>query len=201
NSQYVAARIKKYYRRDSTVIYPPVPVSSFFQSDGSDNYYLMVSRLRPYKRVDLAIEAFNQLKLPLIIIGGGEETQRLRRKARHNISFLGEVDERTKRKYLSHCRAFIHPQEEDFGISAVEAMASGKPVIAFGAGGAMETIVEGVTGTFFSEQSWEALVYAVLQCNTTAFDRSVIRSHAMKFDTSVFRDQIQQFVAKAAGQV
>ncbi|HCM68448.1 MAG TPA: glycosyltransferase family 4 protein [Candidatus Kerfeldbacteria bacterium] len=201
NSRYVSERIKKYYRRDSTVIYPPVPIDSFSLSDTIHDYYLIVSRLRPYKRVDLAIEAFNQLKLPLVIIGGGEEMQKLRRKARHNITFLGEVDEQTKRKYLSRCKAFIHPQEEDFGISAVEAMASGRPVIAYGAGGATETIVEGLTGTLFNEQSWEALVYAILKCDVPSFDSMAIRSHAMKFDTIVFQKQIMQFVKNAVERV
>lgn len=194
NSQFVANRIKKYYRRESTIIYPPVPVQSFTVAENIGEYYLVVSRLRPYKRVDLAIEAFNRLRLPLRIIGSGEEYGYLKRMAKSNISFLGEVTDEERNKQLSHCRALIHPQEEDFGISVIEAMASGRPVIAFRAGGAMETIVDGKTGVFFEDQTWESLAYAVLTAAKTQFDKMYIRRHAEQFDVSKFNSAVRSFV-------
>lgn len=195
NSAFIAKRIKNYYDRESTVIYPPVDTSQFALSKGTEPYFLIVSRLRPYKRVDLAIDAFNNLKLPLVIIGGGEELPKLKSRARKNIRFLGEVSDTVRNQYLARCRAFIHPQEEDFGISAVEAMASGRPVIAYRAGGARETIVENVTGAFFDDQTWESLAYSILTLKDSIFDPHTIQNHARSYDTSVFMEKMRAFIA------
>ncbi len=197
NSKFVARRIKKYYNRESTVIYPPVDISKFAVSDSVKDYYLIISRLRPYKRVELAVKAFNKLGLPLYIIGDGEEEDRLKAIAGPTIKFLGFVSDEEKIKYLSECKAFIHPQEEDFGITPIEAMASGRPVIAYGAGGVLETVIPGKTGMLFDEQSWEALADSVIHFKADQFDPRVIREHAAQFDVSKFREQIAAFVEKS----
>ncbi len=194
NSQYIASRIQTYYDRESTVIYPPIDTAQFHLDKDVRDYYLIVSRLRPYKRVDLAIEAFNNLRLPLVIIGEGEEYQHLRSIAKGTIHFLGEVSDAERNKYLARCKAFIYPQEEDFGITAVEAMASGRPVIAYRAGGALETVVPGLSGVFFDEQSWESLAYTILKHEHENMDPSTIRSQVLRFDTKVFRERMQHFL-------
>jgi len=196
-SQHIADKIKKHYQRSSTVIYPPVPINSFTVSDQVDDYYLIVSRLRPYKRVDLAIRAFNNLKLPLKVIGGGSELRRLKKMAKSNIEFLGEVDDITRNQYLSKCRAFIYPQVEDFGITAVEAMASGRPVLAYAKGGARETVLPGLTGEFFLDQTWESLAHCILRFDHSKYDSSAIREHATKFDTSIFRNKFALFLSNS----
>ncbi|HBT92208.1 MAG: Glycosyl transferase group 1 [Parcubacteria group bacterium GW2011_GWD2_43_10] len=195
NSQFVAKRIKKYYGRDSVVIYPPVDTAATDLVEPQD-YFLLISRLRPYKRVDLAIKAFNKLGIPLKIIGAGEQEVELRNLAKSNIEFLGQVTDQEKRYYLGHCRALIHPQEEDFGITAVEAMAAGRPVIAYGAGGALETIEPGVSGVFFQEQSWEELADAVIRFRYESFEPEVIRQRAQKFSRANFIDNWQKYVSK-----
>jgi len=194
NSNYIADKIRKYYKRKSLVIYPPIKINDFSISEKVEDYYLIVSRLRPYKKVDLAITAFNNLKLPLKIIGSGSEYRRLKKIAHPNIEFLGELSDQERNFYLSHCRAFIYPQIEDFGISALEAMASGRPVIAYRQGGALETVVEGLSGTFFEEQTWESLAHKILRFNPDIYRPSVIREHANKFDEAVFRKNILDFV-------
>jgi len=194
NSKYVAKRIKKYYRRDSLVINPPVDVDRFYVSDKVGDYYLIVSRLRPYKRVDLAITAFNKLGLPLVIIGTGEEEGRLRAMAGPNIKFLGNLSDQEVVKHLSSARAFIHPQEEDFGITPVEAMASGRPVIAYGAGGALETVIPGETGVLFDEQSWESLADTVIHFQAAQFNPSAIRQQAEKYSLNNFKEQIKMVI-------
>ncbi|MFA6553683.1 MAG: glycosyltransferase [Patescibacteria group bacterium] len=196
NSRFVAHRIKKYYKHDSVVIHPPVDTSKFSIAEKVGDYFLIVSRLRPYKKVDIAIQAFNKLNLPLYIIGEGEEEERLKAMAGANVKFLGFQSDEKVRQYLAHCRAFIHPQEEDFGITPVEAMASGRPVIAFGAGGAMETVVHGVTGLHFDEQSWEALADTVIHFKQENFDPTVIQEHAKKFDTVEFKRRMYEFIEK-----
>lgn len=196
NSKFVAHRIKKYYNRESTVIYPPVDTATFHVSQTVGDYYLLISRLRPYKRVELAIRAFNKLGLPLYIIGDGEEEDRLRAIAGPTITFLGFVSEEEKIKYLSECKAFIHPQEEDFGITPVEAMASGRPVIAYGAGGVLETVIPGTTGVFFDEQSWEALADTVIHFKSEAYDPATIRAHADEFNVARFKERITAFIEK-----
>ncbi|MCC6485819.1 MAG: glycosyltransferase [Armatimonadetes bacterium] len=193
-SRHVASRIRKYYRRDSVVIYPPVECDRFVISDKQDDYFLMVSRLAPYKKVDLAVEAFNRLGLPLLVIGEGEQQSRLKAIAGNNIRFLkGQTDQEVAEAY-QRCRAFVFPGEEDFGITPVEAQAAGRPVIAFARGGATETVKDGVSGVFFQEQTVESLMDAVRRFEATEFDPVAVRANAMTFDRSVFMTSIARFV-------
>jgi glycosyltransferase involved in cell wall biosynthesis len=194
NSEFIAQKIKKYYDRDSEVIYPPVEVDKFYSDPNKEDYYIVVSRLMPYKKVDLIVKAFNQLKLPLKVLGTGEQAEELKKMAKANIEFLGEVSDEVRGKYLSKAKAFLHPQEEDFGIAAVEAMASGCPVIAYGSGGALETVVDKETGIFFEEQNWESLAEAVLDFNKLEFNPEVIREYAQKFSSENFRKNIDEYI-------
>lgn len=195
NSKNVAKRIKKYYNRDAVVIYPPVEIDRFFISPQVDDYFVLISRFRPYKKTDLAIKAFNKLKIKLKIIGGGEDEKRLKRLAGDNIEFLGKVDDKTKIKVLSRARALIHPQaDEDFGITAVEAMACGRPVIAYRGGGVLESVKEGKTGIFFNEQTWESLAQAVIDFSDLEFIPQEIRKHAEQFDKKLFQQKIKKFI-------
>ncbi|MBU1119421.1 glycosyltransferase [Patescibacteria group bacterium] len=193
NSEIVQKRIKKYYQRGSKIIYPPVDTDRFSISDEVEDYYLIVSRLRPYKRVDLAIQAFNALEYPLKIIGAGEETEKLKKMAGDNIEFLGPLSNDKVAYYLSRCKAFIHPQEEDFGIAALEAMASGRPVIAYKAGGAKETIIEGKTGEFFEEQMPWDIVDVIRDFDASKYNPQEIRNHALQFDTAVFKAKMKEY--------
>ncbi len=201
NSRFVQRRIRTYYQRESTVIYPPVDVEGYaIATDHLEPYYAIVSRLRPYKRVDLAIEAFNKMNIPLVVIGSGEEEQRLRRKAQPNIRFLGSISDAVKAQYLSHAQALIFPQEEDFGITAVEAMAAGRPVIAYNGGGAPEAVIEGVTGTLFEEQTWECLADRVIRFEHSQYDPQRIRTHALQFSKERFHRELQEFVDRSWGE-
>ncbi len=148
NSPTVAARIAKYYRREAVFIPPPVDTSHFYEAPQHEDYFLIVSRLVPYKRIDLAVKAFTMLGLPLRIVGEGRDERRLRRLAGKNIRFLGHLSDDEMRSQMARCRALVFPGEEDFGITPVEAQASGRPVIAYGAGGALATVVEGSTGRY-----------------------------------------------------
>jgi len=196
NSPIVAERIRKYYRREAIYIPPPVEASRFaFDPDiEPEDYFLILSRLVPYKRIDLAIEACNQLQLPLVIIGGGRDLERLKHMAGPTIRFLGKLPDEEVLRYYTNCRAFIFPGEEDFGITPLEAQACGRPVIAYGAGGALATIVEGITGVFFREQTVESLTTALSSFNERMFNPFVIRNHALEFDTPRFRRRILQFI-------
>lgn len=196
NSQFVAKRIKHYYGRTSTVLYPPVETEKFHISKSLGDYFLVVSRFRPYKRVDLAIRAFNKLGKPLKIIGSGKATT-LKKIAKSNIEFLGFLSDEKKAEYLARCQALIFPQEEDFGIVPVEAMASGRPVIAYQSGGALETVIEGETGMFFDEQSPEALADTVNRFKPEKYNPEKIRQHALKFSKERFKKEIKEFVAKS----
>lgn len=197
NSHFIANKIKKHYQRDSIVIHPSVKVSDFAvaPADAIGDYFLIVSRLRPYKRVDLAIKAFNNLKLPLKIIGSGSQMKKLKKIAHGNVEFLGELSDQERNYYLARCQAFIYPQVEDFGISALEAMACGRPVIAYARGGALETVVDGLTGVFFHDQNWASLTHAVLRFQSDKFDPQVIREHAKQFDDSIFTARILSFLS------
>lgn len=196
NSHFVARRIWRYYRRSATVIYPPVDASFFTPggSGGGGDYFLVVSRLTPYKRIDLAVEAFNGLDSRLLIVGDGSERRKLQAKARSNISFVGAPAREVVRDYMRNCRALVFPGKEDFGITPVEAQATGRPVIAFGGGGALESVVDGVTGVFFEEQTPEALRQAVQRAVTQPFDPDAIRQHALQFDRKVFCRRMTDFV-------
>lgn len=193
NSKFVAKRIEHYYKRQSHIIYPPVETDKFKISKKIDDYFLVVSRFRPYKRVELAIQAFNKLRMPLKIIGTGVD-EGLKKIAGPHIEFLGFVSDKEKARYMSQARALIHPQEEDFGITAVESMAAGRPVIAYNAGGAKETILDGLTGKFFNEQTWESLSEAVIKFKARDFDPEKIRQHALKFSKQRFKQEIKSFV-------
>lgn len=197
NSSFVADRIFKYYRRSSEVFHPPVSINSFFIDPSPDNYFLMVGRLISYKRHDIVIEAFNKLGLPLKIIGRGPEMKRLRKRAKSNIEFLGRVDDNELSRYYSKCKAFIFPQEEDFGIVAIEAMASGRPVIAYKGGDIPRHVEEGVTGVFFDEQTPLAVERAIKQFSENVFDANVIRNAAQSFDKELFKAKIKQYVEKS----
>jgi len=194
NSSAVARRIKKHYRRDAAVINPPVNVDFYTPKDEDEDYFLIVSRLVEYKRIDIAVEAFNDLGLPLIIIGDGPEKSKLQRMAKGNIKFLGRLPDEEVKGYYAKCRALIFPGEEDFGITPLEAQACGRPVIAFGKGGVLDSVIDGVTGLFFMEQNKESLKEAIIKFNEMKFDKKVIRKHAEKFDVNVFKQKIYDFV-------
>ncbi len=193
-SEIVRKRIKKYYSRKSKVIYPPVN-TGFYKPQGEiGNYFLIVSRLIPYKKIDIAVQSFSDLGLPLVIIGEGPELEKLKKMAKPNIKFLGGLEDERVRKYYSQCKAFIFPGEEDFGITPVEAMASGRPVIAYREGGACESVVEGITGTFFEEQTPQCLIDKVRRFKSEKYNPKIIRQHALSFDISVFKKKIKDFV-------
>lgn len=197
NSRFVAQRIKKYYKVPSEVIYPPVKTNHFRLCGRPEDFFLLVSRFLSYKKIDLAIAAFNELGWPLKIIGAGREETNLKKMAGPNIEFLGLVGEKKLRDNYARCKALIFPQEEDFGIAAVEAMSSGKPVIAFRAGGALEMVKEGETGIFFDEQTVPALVAALKKFRSEDFDEKKIQAHARQFDKENFKAKIKEFVSRA----
>jgi glycosyltransferase involved in cell wall biosynthesis len=202
NSRFVRQRIRKYYRRDSVVIHPPVNCDYFQPSIRAEegDYFLMVTAFVPYKRVDLAVEAFGRSGKPLLIVGDGQGMVDLKRRARKNIEFLGWQADEKIREYYQGCRALIFPGKEDFGITPVEAQACGKPVIAYGEGGILETVrpfpMEKPTGLFFDQPAAESLIGAVdlFERNRDRFDPGAIRENALLFDQKRFREKIQSFV-------
>ena len=198
NSVCVASRVMRYYRRKSEVVPPPVDTDAFAPSNLLGDFYLVVGQLVPYKRVDLAVEGFNRLGKRLIVIGRGEQLKRLRKAAAPNITFLGRQPFSVLREHYALCRALIFPGEEDFGIVPVEAMASGRPVIAFKAGGALETVVDGVTGLFFDEQTPESLVEAVERYETmeAKFSSNRIVQHAEQFNRQKFKESMRQLIER-----
>jgi glycosyltransferase involved in cell wall biosynthesis len=196
NSQTVKRRIAKYYKRDSIVIYPPVEMDLFKIAEKQDDYFLIGGRIAPYKRVDIVIKAFRELGLPLKIFGDGVDLGRLKKIAANsrNIEFLGRISEEEKARAYSRCQAFINPQEEDFGITVIEAMACGRPVIAFRQGGATETVIEGVNGTFFDEQTVPALIKAVKSFASHQYNPLKIRETAQKYSRVRFKKEIKDFI-------
>jgi glycosyltransferase involved in cell wall biosynthesis len=197
NSENVRERIRRIYKRESQVIYPPVDVDFYSdrspQSDSAASpFYLIVSALVPYKRVDLAIQAFNHLKKQLLIIGDGPEYDRLRALAGPNIHFSGWLPPEQLRWHYARCEALLFPGEEDFGIVPLEAMAAGRPVIAYRKGGALETVVEGKTGLFFNHQTAEDLLSALERLEPAHFHADEIRQHAQRFSRTRFIQQLRQ---------
>lgn len=197
NSKNVANRIQKHYKRDSTVIYPPVDVGKYRPGNTENNFYLIVSRLIPYKKVDLAIEVFNELGLSLKIIGSGTELKKLKQSSNSNIEFLGNLRDEEVKEYYANCKAFIFPGEEDFGITPLEAQASGTPVIAYGKGGVLETVIDGTTGLLFFEQTREALMQKIkVMEGGCCFDKEKIRDHALGFSKQVFQKEMLAFIER-----
>jgi glycosyltransferase involved in cell wall biosynthesis len=199
NSRNVADRIRQYYRRPAEVIHPPVNIDQFIVAEKNEGYYLIVSALVPYKRVDLAIETFNQLGEQLLIVGSGPESKKLQSIAKANVRFLGWQNDVELARLYAGCRALVFPGIEDFGIVPLEAMACGKPVIAFGKGGALETVVEegeSRTGLFFREQSVHALKAAVLKSQTTEFNPLMIRAHAECFARPKFKEKMRLYISE-----
>ncbi len=199
NSKCVQKRIKRYYNRDSEIIYPPVEIGKFSFSDNveiskSKGYFLIGGRLVAYKHFDMVVKAFNKLGMRLKVFGEGPEMGTLRKMARSNIEFLGRVSDEERQKLYRGAIAFLNPQEEDFGITAIESMASGRPVIAFKRGGALETVVEGITGEFFGIQNWASLADTIIKFKPEKFEPSRIRAHAEKFNVDNFKSNIKEFI-------
>jgi glycosyltransferase involved in cell wall biosynthesis len=205
SSHFIARRIWKTYRREATVIYPPVSVERFRPSRQRENYYCAVSRFVPYKKMDLIVAAFSRMQLPLVVIGDGPEWHKVKRMAAPNVSMLGWQPHEVMREHLERCKAFVFAGEEDFGIVLVEAQAAGAPVIAYGVGGARETVLEGETGLFFQDQSVEALIAAVHEFETGNYQFDAIRigQHAERFNKRRFQTEFGELVhqqwAKFAG--
>jgi glycosyltransferase involved in cell wall biosynthesis len=207
NSNYIARRIRKFYRRDSAVIYPPVDVPAGYVADRTEDYYLTVGRLVDYKRVDLAVEACNRLKRRLRVVGMGPQYRRLKKLAGPTIEFLGNLNESDKNEQYAHCRALLFPGEEDFGIVPVETHSFGRPVIAYGRGGALETVQgpfvgeEGIDslcdGIFFAEQTPDAIVDAirVFEASERVFSPVAIARATVRFSKDRFKEEIADFVA------
>ena len=196
-SSAVASRIRKYYRRDSEIIYPPVDTAQFPAPGPSGDYYMTAGRMTPYQRKDLIVDAFRDLGRPVKIVGDGRDRARLQARATPNIEFPGWVDDRTLRDLYANCRGYLFPGEEDFGIAPVEAQAAGKPVIAYAAGGALDTVIDGETGVHFTKQTPAGLADAVRRFETLSFDPDRIRQNAERFSSQVFRARFSAFVERA----
>jgi glycosyltransferase involved in cell wall biosynthesis len=199
NSANVARRVGKYYRRAADVIPPPVD-TEFYRPDNSvarGDYHLVVSALVPYKRIDLAVEAFNQTGAPLKIVGAGPEYRALKKRARANVEFLGAAEAEDLKRLYQGAASFLLPGEEDFGIATLEAQACGTPVIAYGRGGSLETVVPGETGLLFDEPTVAGLLGALDKFRTFACNRETIRSNAMRFSRERFKEGIFSYLRKA----
>ena len=195
NSHNIRRKIKKYYSRNSEVLYPPVETALFKPlANPSLDYYLVASRLVPYKRVDIAVEAFNKLGFKLKIVGSGSDFKKLRKMAKNNIEFSGKTSDEELKNLYANCKALIFPGEEDFGIVPLEAQASGRPVIGYAKGGLLETVIDRQTGIFFMEQTVDSLINAVNEFENLKFDPVIIRNNALKFDTGVFKDNLKKLL-------
>ena len=196
NSSVVAERIARCYQRPARVIHPPVEVNRITPGGAQADFFLVVSRLVAYKRVDLAVEAFTSMGRPLVVIGDGPARPALERRGGPTIRFLGRQPDDEVGRYLAACRGLIFPGEEDFGIVPLEANAAGRPVVALEAGGALDTVIPGRTGVYFRRQSVDALWGAVRACETTVWDPGLIRQHAESFREEVFRERILALVGE-----
>lgn len=201
NSSVIAERVRRLYGRASEVIPPPVDLARYRVSEVDAGYYLVVSRLNPYKRIDLAISAFNGTPYRLVVVGDGPDRAALEALAEPNITFVGRRSDEEVATYYSECRAVIFPGEEDFGLVPLEANASGRPVIAYRAGGVLDTVIEGKTGLFFEEPSPAALLAAVERCDRMTWDREDLRRHAQTFGVDVFRTRVLDAVERALEKV
>lgn len=190
NSSYTAARIKKFYRRESSILHPPVDTDKF-NYEGEGDYFFMVGRLVAYKGFELAVEAFNQSGKRLIIAGTGPEYQKLKVKANKNVQLIGKVSDEELVNYMNNCKGFVFPGKEDFGIVMAEAQAAGKPVIAFNEGGARDIVINNETGVLFEEQTIESLNSAVWKSETRGWNNRVISEHSKMFDKSLFKTRLK----------
>jgi hypothetical protein len=198
NSHYIRERIRKFYRREAALIYPPVDTGHFRPVAAPTlDYYLAAGRFVPYKRLDLAVEAFNRLGLPLVVAGEGPALARLKPLARPNVRFLPYQSPEALAELFANCRALVFPGEEDFGILPVEVQACGRPVIAYGRGGALETIKDGLTGVHFAEQTVESLMAAVRRCETSEWRPEGIAAHAATFSRERFLNEIGALIAES----
>jgi len=196
NSGAVAQRIRRYYRRNADVVHPPVETGFFQPAEEEEDYYLIVSALVPYKKIDIAVKAFNRSGLPLRIIGQGPDDKKLRKMASKNIQFLGYLEDSDLLKVYQRAKALIMPGEEDFGINSLESQACGVPVIAYGQGGAAETVIQGKTGILFHDLSVKGLLEALDNFNIMTFNKETIRSNAMGFSREVFKNKIMSYILK-----
>ncbi len=201
NSSVVANRIRCYYDRTSTIVFPPVDLARFTCSTEDDPYYLVVSRLVGYKRIDLPVRTFTESSLPLVIVGDGPDRHALERIAGPTVRFAGRLPDEEVARLYSRCKAVILPGEEDFGIVPLEANASGRPVIAYRAGGALDSVRHRETGLFFDEQTPEAVLHAVQACDRIRWDKGALRHHAEQFGESVFRERILAVIRSAIAEV
>ena len=201
NSQAVADRIRNAYGRYSEVIAPPIDIERFRMSEEHDDYYIVLARLVAYKRIDLAISAFTRLNKRLVVIGGGPALDSLRDGAGPSVYFAGRLSDHEVDLYVSKCKALIFPGEEDFGMAPVEVAAAGRPTIAFRGGGAIETVVENVTGLFFDEQSVDSLVDAVLRFEQQDWHPVTIRKHAEGFSRDVFKQRLTTFLRRIGAPI
>ncbi len=200
NSNWVSSRIKKYYRRDASVVYPPVSIERFSPGSGGGGYFLIVSALVPYKRVDIAVEAFSRLRKKLVVVGDGPERRRLKHLAGSNVKFTGSVSPEELVELYRNSEALIYPGIEDFGIVLVEAQACGRPVIAFKGGGALETVItdgDKPTGVFFNEQSSQSLIDTLTDFEPRRYDPAVIRLNAERFKRERFLTEMTDLIHKA----
>jgi glycosyltransferase involved in cell wall biosynthesis len=201
NSHIVANRLKSAFGIDATVIEPPIDTSRFWISRRVDDYYLILSRLNAYKRIDLAVEACTRTGRRLVVIGDGPDRDRLKALAGPNVSFLGRQSDAAVNRYASRCRALIFPGEEDFGMAPLEINAAGRPVVAYGAGGATETVIEGLNGVLFREQTTDSLIDAMETFESESWDPAAIRRHAQHYDIHVFQDRLLNFLYRLSPAV
>ena len=202
NSRFVADRIKLFYNRVAAVIHPPASVEHFDNCRPREDFYLIVAQLVPYKRVDLAVQAFNRSGHKLVVIGEGSQFKQLRAAAGNNVQLLGKQPFSVLKDHYERCKAFVFPGIEDFGITAVEAQAAGAPVIAVRSGGSLDTVLENQTGVFFDEQNVDSLIDAInrFEQNADQYSAEACRTNAMKFTNEVFRTRFAEFISQVTSQ-
>ncbi len=200
-SANTARRIKQFYDRDAIVCHSPIDAARFAPSPHTEDYFFTTARLNTYKRIDLAVQVCAQLGLPLLVAGEGPDRRRLEGLAGPTVRFLGRISDDELRHHYATCRAFVVPGEEDFGLTPLEAMASGRPVIAYAGGGALETVVEGETGMFFHEQTSEALANVLSHFEASAYDSIALRRHALSFDKECFKQRMGTIINQTFAKI